>query len=114
MNIYTNLSEEENFFYELLGKNDKHNFYFNNFIKEFEQFDEFRISQIFCDEFIYLKKKILNNKEEKNIIYFEIIDNLYSLTQNETEEINYKYIFENFKSDIEKLPLKKFKKNNNL
>ena len=56
----------------------------------------------------------MNNKEEKNIIYFEIIDNLYSLTQNETEEINYKYIFENFKSDIEKLPLKKFKKNNNL
>ena len=109
-NEYTNLSKEENFFYELLAGNGKHNFYFNHFIKIFKQFDEFRISQIFCDEFIYLKKNNLNNKEEKNINYFEIIDNLYSLNQNKPLIIDYKYIFENFKSDIEKLQLSKFKK----
>ena len=103
----SNLSNEEKFFLKNARDSIKYNTYFDLFIKRFTVSDELKISLLFVDEFVNLKKEwekwkkkekfetkekleILENL--KNIMermpYFDIIDNLYKSNQSEEKNEN--------------------------
>ena len=91
-----NFSEEEKYFLEFCKKSDKFTFYYNNFIKKFDSFDEFRISLLFCDEFAQLRKYDKSDYIPLKISYFEIIKSFYS-SKTDDLEINYNALYGDFK-----------------
>ena len=97
-NGLNNLSEEEEIFMQYFRSTDKYNYYYNNFIKEFDCFDELRISLLFCKEFSHLRKYDKNDQICYNINYFKIIDKFYSINSNNiTMDISYNNLFDDFK-----------------
>ena len=115
----SNLSDEEKNFLKNARDSIKYNTYFDLFIKRFTVNDELKISLLFVDEFVNLKKEWrkwemenMKNKEKleklekyKKIMekmpYFDIIDNLYKSNQSEKKnENNIINLISNNKKDI--------------
>ena len=91
-----NYSQEEQNFLKFFKDNDKFNCYYNNFIRAFDSFDEYRISLLFCDEFVQLRKYDKTDYIPLKISYFEIIKNFYS-SKSEDLEINYDDLYGEYK-----------------
>ena len=75
------LTEEEIIFLKYLKASIKYGLYFNNFIDNFNAFDEIKVSLLFSDEYVNLKKQDIDQSIEGKIKYFEIMDKLYILKQ---------------------------------
>ena len=71
-------SEEEQIFCELFKASSKYKIYFENFIQNCESHQLYKIPLIFSEEFINSKIKSRQNKEQLNLSFFNIIDNLYN------------------------------------
>ena len=93
-----NLSEGEKIFLKYFKITDKYKYYYNNFIKEFDAFEELKIPLLFCKEFSQLKRYDKNNQMSYNISYFKIIDNFYILNmEKDTIDINYNNLYQDLK-----------------
>ena len=103
-------SEEEEIFLKYSRKTIKYNTYFDLFIKRFKAADELKVSLLFSDEYVNLKKKDINQKMA-NIKYFDIMDSLYSLRP-KNEEVNFNSLYNEFLNLIEPKILGKFYKQN--
>ena len=73
------LSEEEKTFLKYSRDTIKYNTYFNNFINDFKCYDGLRVSLLFSDEYVNLKKQESYKTIEDKVKYFEIMDKLYIL-----------------------------------
>ena len=76
------LLEEEKIFLEYSRRTIKYQTYFEIFLKEFKAYDGLKVSLLFSDEFVNIKKQGLK-KIEESIKYFEIVDNLYVLKKDD-------------------------------
>ena len=96
-------SEEEKIFLRYLSYSDKYLSYFENFIKYFTLFEEFKIATLFTDECANLKMYDIKNDEKKleNIKYLDIMDKIY-ISVNNTEVIDFNYIYEEYSKFKEK------------
>jgi len=88
-NINNNYSNEEKTFIKLVNNSIRHNTYFDSYIKNFESFDELKVSLIFSDEYVNLKIKDIKKQIPDNIEYFKLMDNLYSLNPSNQNLINF-------------------------
>ena len=79
-----NLADEENTFLKKSRDTVKYNTYFDLFIRRFTVSEELRVSLLFIDEFVDLKKKEIR-KELEHMPYFQIIDDLYFSKKNNVE-----------------------------
>ena len=79
-----NLSDEENTFLKKSRDSVKYNTYFDLFIRRFTVSEELRVSLLFIDEFVDLKKKELK-RDVEHMPYFQIIDDLYFSKKNNIE-----------------------------
>ena len=73
------LIEEEKIFLKFSRDTIKYNTYFNNFINDFQCYDGIRVSLLFSDEYVNLKKQESYKSIEEKVKYFEIMDKLYIL-----------------------------------
>ena len=74
------ISIEETVFMELIKDNSiKYKLYFENFIQDFKAPDEIKVSLLFSDEYVNLKKQEIFQNIEKKVQYFGIMDKLYTL-----------------------------------
>ena len=65
---------------ELIKDNSiKYKLYFENFIQDFKAPDEIKVSLLFSDEYVNLKKQEIFQNIEKKVEYFGIMDKLYTL-----------------------------------
>ena len=71
------LSEEEKIFLKFSRDTIKYNTYFNNFINDFRCYDGIRVSLLFSDEYVNLKKQESYKSIQEKVKYFEIMDKLY-------------------------------------
>ena len=71
------LSEEEKLFLKYSRKTIKYVSYFDNFISQFNAYDGIKVSLLFSDEYVNLKRKGMSEEMENKIKYFDIIDKLY-------------------------------------
>ena len=79
LNENPRLSEEEKIFLKFSRETVKYNTYFENFISGFKVYDGLKVSLLFSDEYVNLKKQ-KNYKEIEDKIkikYFAIMDKLY-------------------------------------
>ena len=106
-----NFIEEENIFIKYIKFCDKYSNHFFNFIKKFETYDEFKISLLFCNDFVHLRKYDTKNEIPTKISYFKIIDSLYSSTSG-IINIPYDKLFSDFKESSAKNLFLSVKKNN--
>ena len=72
-------SEEEKIFMKLIRDSVKYNLYFINFITYFKAPDEIKVSFLFSDEYVNLKKQEIFQNIEEKVEYFGIMDKLYTL-----------------------------------
>lgn len=73
------LTEEEKIFLRYSRETIKYNTYFNNFINDFKVYDGLKVSLLFSDEFVNIKKQENFKAIEDKIKYFDILDKLYFL-----------------------------------
>lgn len=102
INISKYYEEEEKYFCELFRNSVKYKIYFDNFLSEFEVVDVFRIPFLFSQMFIELKLKDEEEISCENIDYFNLIDQLYRLTNNQLfhKRINFKSFDQNYNEKI--------------
>ena len=102
INISKYYEEEEKYFCELFRNSVKYKIYFDNFLSEFEVVDVFRIPFLFSQMFIELKLKDEEEISCENIDYFNLIDQLYRLTNNQSfhKRINFKSFNQNYNEKI--------------
>ena len=102
INISKYYEEEEKYFCELFRNSVKYKIYFDNFLSEFEVVDVFRIPFLFSQMFIELKLKDEEEISCENIDYFNLIDQLYRLTNNQSfhKRINFKSFDQNYNEKI--------------
>ena len=102
INISKYYEEEEKYFCELFRNSVKYKIYFDNFLSEFEVVDVFRIPFLFSQMFIELKLKDEEEISCENIEYFNLIDQLYRLTNNQSfhKRINFKSFNQNYNEKI--------------
>ena len=77
--IAPKISAEEQIFMKLMRDSIKYNLYFINFITYFNAPDEIKISFLFSDEYVNLKKQEIFQNIEEKVEYFGIMDKLYIL-----------------------------------
>jgi len=100
--------EEEKIFLRYLSYSDKYSSsYFENFIKLFILFEEFKIASLFIDECANLKMYDIKNTEKKlaNIKYLDIMDEIY-ISVNNTEVFDFNFIYEEYNKYKEKDKIK--------
>ena len=120
------LSKEE-FFVKQIMLSDKYNLYYNNFIRKFDNIDEFRIPLLLFDEFAQQRRYDPQNEIPQKISYFKLIDYFYSIKDNVIADykdfcetklgsfiIDYNYLFREYKLLNKKMTTKKTNKNNQL
>lgn len=71
------LCEEEKIFLAYSRNTIKYNTYFENFISDFKVFEGMKVSLLFSDEYVNLKKQESYKGIEEKVSYFEIMDKLY-------------------------------------
>ena len=102
-----NYSDEEKIFVDLFRSTIKYKIYFDNFMKDFEVMDVFKIPFLFSEKFIELK---LKDKEQNkiccdNLGFFSIIDYLYRLTNKQkimTKKITFNYFYQHYLEKLSK------------
>ena len=72
------MDKDEKEFYHLYRRTNKYKIYFQNFIRNSEVIDIFKIPFFFSEEFINIKTKDPSNKIINRLSLFTIIDSLYS------------------------------------
>ena len=70
-------SDEENMFLLFLRRTDKYNLYFNNFINTFNVYEGIKVSLLFSDEYVNLKKQEKSKTALDKVKYFDVMDRLY-------------------------------------
>ena len=78
-------TEEERIFIKFIKASVKNGLYFKNFISEFNALDEIKVSLLFSDEYVNLKKDGAFENMEDKIQYFDIMDKLYTLRRKDLE-----------------------------
>ena len=97
-----NLPEEEKNFFNCFRETDKHNVYYNNFIKTFEPAsEEFKLPFLFCDEFTNIRRYDSQNKIPNSISYFKVMETFFSI-MSKVFEINYNKLFQDFQQNKNK------------
>ena len=96
------LCPEEAYFCFMFRKSFKYKVYFENFIKNFESLDIFKIPLLFGQEFIYIKIKDFNNELSNRISLFKIIDSLYIPPSSQTIKITLNNIFYDYQDRLKK------------
>ena len=108
LNLTKYAEEEEKHFCDLFRNSVKYKIYFDNFLSEFEVMDVFKIPFLFSQIFLELKIKDDEEISCENIEYFNIIDQLYKLTnpQSSHKKIHFKnfnqYYIENMSKYFKK------------
>ena len=95
------LCKDELLFCNLFRESIKYKIYYENFIQNFDSMDIFKISLIFCEEFINLKLNE-NNNSLSNISFFNIIDTLYFQSMPQTVKINVNVLFNEYNEKLKK------------
>ena len=96
------LQEEEKLFLKFSRNTIKYNSYFQ-FLSDFKVYDGLKLSLLFSDEFVSLKKKDFYNKmeKEKKISYFEIMDEFFTkkkIKKFDLNDLNEEYSIKHFLS----------------
>ena len=102
-------SQEEKTFLKLIRFSVKYNTYLDLFVSNFKTIDELKLSLLFTDEYVNLKKNDIKNQLSEKIDYFQIMDNYYSLKPGEIK-VNYYDLNKEFKSIKDKNILAKLYK----
>ena len=102
-------SQEEKTFLKLIRFSVKYNTYLDLFVSNFKTIDELKLSLLFTDEYVNLKKNDIKNQLSEKIDYFQIMDNYYSLKPGEIR-VNYYDLNKEFKSIKDKNILAKLYK----
>ena len=102
-------SQEEKTFLKLIRFSVKYNTYLDLFVSNFKTIDELKLSLLFTDEYVNLKKNDIKNQLSEKIDYFQIMDNYYSLKPGEIK-VNYYDLNKEFKSIKDKNILEKLYK----
>ena len=102
-------SQEEKTFLKLIRFSVKYNTYLDLFVSNFKTIDELKLSLLFTDEYVNLKKNDIKNQLSEKIDYFQIMDNYYSLKPGEIR-VNYYDLNKEFKSIKDKNILEKLYK----
>ena len=99
---YLSLSQHEVLFSNIFRESIKYKVYYENFIQNFDSIDIFKISLLFCEEFINLKMNDYDDKFLSNISYFKIIDTLYFQSMPQTVNISINNLFNEYTENIKK------------
>ena len=95
------LCNDELLFCSFFRESIKYKIYYENFIQNFDSMDIFKISLLFCEEFINLKLNERNNSLS-NISFFNIIDTLYFQSMPQTVNINVNILFSEYTEKLKK------------
>ena len=87
------MTEEEQSFCEFFRLSIKYDIYFDNFLRNLEGVDIFKIALLFSDEFINIKMNDVKNSILNNVSLFNIIDNLYIPSRQQTINITINNLF---------------------
>ena len=98
----TEMNPDENYFCFMFRKSFKYKVYFENFIKNFESLEIFKIPLLFGQEFIYIKIKDSNNDLSNRISLFKIIDSLYIPPSSQTIKITLNNIYYDYQDRLKK------------
>ena len=101
-------TKKEIFFMEVFRNSVKYKIYFDNFLKEFEVMDTFKIPLIISDTFINLKIRDEKEITCQKINYFNLIDKLYLPKKNGLLSINFKFIDKEYKKKLQNKYFKSF------
>ena len=71
------ICDEEKIFLEYSRNTIKYNTYFENFISDFNVFEGMKVSLLFSDEYVNLKKQESYKNIEESVRYFDVMDKLY-------------------------------------
>ena len=96
------LCPDETYFCYMFRKSFKYKVYFENFIKNFESLDIFKIPLLFGQEFIYIKIKDSQNELSNQLSLFKIIDSLYIPPSSQTIKITLNNIFYDYQDRLKK------------
>ena len=96
------LSHNEILFCGFFREAIKYKVYYENFIQNFDSIDIFKISLLFCEEFINLKLNDYENNVLSNISFFKIIDTLYFQSMPQTVNISINNLFNEYTEKIAK------------
>ena len=101
-------AREELIFNDVFRSSVKYKIYFDNFMKEFDVMDTFKIPLIVSE--IFLSLKIRDEKEitSEKIKYFSLIDQLYLQKKNDLLTINFKFIIKEYNKKLHKKYFKAF------
>ena len=107
------ISEEEKIFIKFTKNTVKYGLYFKHFIKSFITHDELKVSLLFSDEYVNLKKDGAFDNMEDKIQYFDIMDKLFTLKRNDLifdlKALDTEYSKMNYIPSSNKKASKKFK-----
>ena len=110
MNI--SLTHEEYLFCNIFRESIKYKVYYENFIQNYDSIDIFKISLLFCEEFVNLKINDKNDNLFEKTSFFKIIDTLYFQSMPQTVNISISNLFNEYTEKISK-HFKHFFKNKN-
>ena len=96
------LSLPEIIFSNIFRESIKYKVYYENFIQNFDSIDIFKISLLFCEEFINLKMNDYDDKFLSNISFFKIIDTLYFQSMPQTINISINNLFNEYTTNIKR------------
>ena len=82
------ISEKEKLFIEYTKNAVKYGLYFQNFLTDFNVYDGIKISLLFSDEYVNLKKQENYNDIEGKVKYFDLMDKLYILWKKNNFSLN--------------------------
>ena len=97
-----NLPHNEILFCNIFRESIKYKVYYENFIQNYDSIDIFKISLLFCEEFINLKINDVNNNFFENTSFFKIIDTLYFQSFPQTVNISISNLFNEYTEKISK------------
>ena len=107
------ISEEERIFIKFTKNTVKYGLYFKHFIKSFITHDELKVSLLFSDEYVNLKKDGAFDNMEDKIQYFDIMDKLFTLKRDDLKfdlkALDTEYSKMNYIPSSNKKASKKFK-----
>ena len=96
------LPHNEILFCNIFRESIKYKVYYENFIQNYDSIDIFKISLLFCEEFINLKINDVNDNFFVNTSFFKIIDTLYFQSNPQTVNISISNLFNEYTEKISK------------
>ncbi len=108
-----NFSNEEEDFCSLFKDSVKYKIYLENFIRDSDCLDVYKIPLIFSEEFINMKMVYTQKKFNKKLSYFDWIDKFYGKTKSKILGFSLSSIHNKFKENFGKIS-KFFKKENTI